>query len=336
MRRIITIIFMIFFAANIYAQDSTIHWESFKEATAKFKQKQKPILLFAYDRDNTLCKKMLDSTLQKNEVANYINVLFYPVKFDIETFDTITFFNGQKFVHPKSEKYNSLTKTLIGDSIATPVLVMFDKKAQGTVFYGYKNRDSIFPILIYYSEGVYNWVTYEQWEKIYYKTYPPGEKQIITHLNIHWMTMKEMLEKQKTQPRKVFIDIYNNYSIAQTIMRLKVYNNPQIARYLNRNFYNVTVPLTSKKEITIKGVTYKNTGAPLNYNEFAVAVLNGKMKFPAFIILDEKLNLLERIQAFVTKNNFSDIVHFYGDNDYKKENYKNYLLKKKNKKSTQK
>ncbi len=324
---------MIFLTLNIYAQDSTVHWDSFKQATKAFKIKQKPILLFVYSKKDPVSEKMIDSTFEQNEVANYINVLFYPVKFDVETYDSITFFNGQKFGHSKTSKYNSLATTLLGDSIVTPALIMFDKKAQGTIFYGYKNRDSIFPILIYYSEDVYNSATYKEWKEIYYKTYPPGRKQIITHLNIHWITMNEMLEKQKIQPRKVFIDIYNNYNIAQTIMRLKIYNDRQIANYMNRNFYNVTVPLTSKEEFTIKGVKYKNSGAPLNYNQFAVAVLNGKMKFPAFVILDKKFNLLNRTQAFVLKKNFFDIIRFYGDDDFKTQTYKQYLLKKKKQKN---
>lgn len=324
MKKIILLFSTFFLSINTFAQDTTVNWQTFDKVAQEYTKKQKPILIFAYTKNDTLSKHMLDSTIENSEVDGYLNYLFYNIKFDIETFDTITFFNGQKFTHEPKEKYHSLAKVLIGDTIVSPSLIMFNKKAQGRVFEGYKNRDSIFPILIYYSEEAYNSVSFEEWEKYYYKTYPPGQKQIITRLNIHWMTMNEMLEAQKIKPKKVFIDIYNNYNVSQTIMRLNVYNEPEIAKYLNEYFYSVTLPLQSDEEFEIKGETYKNSGNPYKYHQFAVAVLNGVMKFPAFVILDKDFNLLDRIQFFTPKEQFSNIMKFYGENFYKTMNYQQF------------
>jgi thioredoxin-related protein len=310
-----------------YAQDSNVVWLSFEQTAEKFAQKQKPVLIFAFAEDDSLSQKMFQQTFANPEVAKYINLLFYPVRLNVFDDDTITFFNGNKFVHLPNEKYHSLAKKLL-DSVAVPAMIVFDKKAVGRVFYGFKNRDSIFPVLIYYAEEVYNSTDYDDWQELYFSAYPPGLKQIITHLNIHWLTMDEMLEKQKTEPRKILIDIYNNYNVSQTVMRLQVYNDKQIANYLNKNYYPVTLQLRSNEEFTIKGITYKNSGKPLEYHEFAVAVLNKNLRFPAFVILDEDFNLLDRIQIFVTKDKMSDIVHYYGDNVYKTKSFKDYQKQK--------
>lgn len=325
MKRIILLFSTFFLSIYIFAQDTIVNWQTFENVAMEYTQKQKPILIFSYTKNDTLSKLMLDSTLENSDVFGYLNYLFYNIKFDLETFDTITFFNGQQFTHNPNEKYHSLAKLLIGDTIVSPSLIMFDKKAQGRVFEGFKSKDSVFPTLIYYSEEAYNSITYEEWEKYYYKTYPPGQKQIITRLNIRWITMSEMLEEQKTTPKKIFIDIYNNYNVSQTIMRLNVYNDPEIARYMNNYFYSVTVPLQSDEIFEIKGATYKNSGEPYKYHQFAVAVLNGLMKFPAFIILDEDFNLLDRIQFFTPKEQFSSITKFYGENFYKTMNYQQFI-----------
>ncbi len=311
-----------------FSQDSTVNWLTFDQVKDEFTKKQKPILIFAYQQNDSLSEKMFNTTFSNTEVAKYINLLFYPVKFDIHSKDTMTFFNGDKFPYNPITKYNSLTHMLIGDSIVTPTLIMFDEQAKGRVFYGYKNRDSIFPILINYHEKIYVSTSYEDWEKLYFEAYPPGHKQIITHLNIKWMTMEEMLEKQKTAPRKVFIDIYNNYNIAQTVMRLQVYNYAKIANYINSHYYPVTLGYTSDETFEIKGQTYKNSNDTYKFHEFAIAVLNAKMQFPAFVILDEDFNLLDRIQVFTTRESYNKIIHYYGDNAYKEIDFKNYKLNK--------
>ncbi len=324
-RGIWAIMFLILFTQLSYSQkDTIIQWLTFEQAGTAFQKKQKPILIFATQPGDTISKKMLNTTFSLGEIANYINVLFYPVMFDITTQDTITFFNGEKFPHIKGQKYHSLAKTLL-DSIATPALVVFGKNAQGRVFYGYKDRDTLFSILIYYAEDVYMTHNFVTWQKYYFKAYPPGKKQIISKLYIHWMTMDEMLEKQKTQPRKVLIDIYNNYNVAQTVMRLTVYNNPELADYINRNFYPVTLPLRSEEEFEFKGIKFKNRGEPTHYHEFAVSALSGKMKFPAFVILDENLNIIERVQSFVTIEEMKPLLHFYAEDAYKKEKFSEYL-----------
>lgn len=317
MKKYLFVIMIVLLNYYSFAQDTTVNWLSFEQAKEKFTKYPKPIVIFAYSKSDSVSSKMLNSTIKNSEVANYLNVLFYPIKLDVESTDTIVFFNNEVFTHNKTEKHHSLAKVLLGDTLKVPALVMFGEKGQGRAFTGFKNRDSIFPILIYYAEEVYNSITYEVWSDYYFETYPPGRKQIITHLNIHWMKMDEMLEKQKTNPRKVIIDIYNNYNISSTIMRLRVYNNAEIARYLNNNYYPVTVQLRSKEEFEIKGASYKNSGNAQEYHQFAIAVLSGVMKFPAFVILDEDFNLLDRIQSFTTREKLDKIIHYYGDNKYK-------------------
>lgn len=329
MRKIFSILILLILSFYLSAQDTAVNWMSFEQVAEQFSQKQKPIFIFSYDSDDELSTKMFNETLKNEEVVKYLNVVFYSIKFDIKTKDTVTFFNGVDYLYNYQTGYHSLTHQLLGDSISAPSLVMFNKQAQGRAFYGYKNRDSIFSILIYYNEEIFTSTEYDDWEKIYFQAYPPGQTQIISRLNVKWLTMEEMIEKQKVEPRKVFIDIYNNYNVGQTVMRMKVYNDPLIAKYLNENYYPVSLGYKALDTFDLKGVTYKNN-VQTGYHEFAISVLNANMRFPAFIILDEEYNLLDRIQVFTTKDLYDDLIHYYGDNAYKNSDFQTFKANRQN------
>ncbi|MBN2664217.1 MAG: hypothetical protein JXR68_11255 [Bacteroidales bacterium] len=324
MKKILSITIFIFVTFSLFSQDSIVNWKSFEQVSLEFAQKQKPIIIYCFDQNDSASMNMFQTTFKNQEVTKYINVLFYPIKLNIRDKDTLTFFNGSKYSFNQTTGYNSLAYQLLGDSISSPALVMFNKQAQGKAFFGFKNRDSIFPILIYYNEEVFTSTEFKAWEEIYFEAYPPGQSQIISRLNIKWMTMEEMIEKQKNEPRKIFIDIYNNYNIGQTIMRLKVYNNPLVAHYINQNFYPVSLGYRSDEVFEIKGVTYQNE-PQTGYHEFAIAVLQANMRFPAFIVLDQEYNLLDRIQTFTNKDVFENIIHFYGDDAYKTTDFQSFI-----------
>ena len=59
---------------------SKVEWKSFEETNKLFTEKQKPVLLFMYNEEDDSSLIMLNQVFGLDEVANYINALFYPVK----------------------------------------------------------------------------------------------------------------------------------------------------------------------------------------------------------------------------------------------------------------
>ncbi len=313
------------FAQNNKNDSSFVDWKSLEEVSVQFIEKQKPILIWLYANDIDSCKLMKENTFALQEVNNYMNLLFYNIKIDAKTDNEFTFFDGQKFNKNKDSLYNSITSYLLQNNVNLPALVMFTKNAEGRIFYGYKDRDHIFPILIYYAEMAYENNDYKTFEDYYFKAYPVGQKQIMNRLLISWKKMADIDSLQKEKPKKILIDIYNNYSVSATMMRTKTFNNPEVSSYLNEKYYSVTVELKSNEEFIIKGITYKNSGEAHGYHQFAIAVLQGKMKFPAFIILDENYNLIERKQRYYTPEEIEALLKFYGENIYKEKQFDEYL-----------
>ena len=58
------------------------------------------------------------------------------------------------------------------------------------------------------------------------------------------------------------------------------------------------------------------------------------MNFPAFIILDEKGNVLGKYQEYMTPEKLEKIIYYYGDNVYKIEDFTTFITKFKSKLNT--
>ncbi len=303
-----------------------VNWKSFEETNKLFLKKQKPVMIFLYDKNDDSSSVMLKEVFGLDEVANYVNVLFYPVKLEIHSKDTLTFFDGTKYYNTgRNEGVHDLASKLASGKPQIPSVLIFSKEAVGTVYPGFKNRDYLFPILIYYAENAYKSTKYQDFEKYYLKTYPPGQKQIMTRVLVKWKSMEEAFELNKKVPKKIFVNLYNSYNISCTMIRLKTYNNPKIANYLNQNFYCVNLDVKSKDTIRIGAQTFINEGAAHGFHQLPITFLNGKMNFPAFLIFDEKSKYLDKKQEYMTPETFEPIIKFVGSNAYKKQTWDVYL-----------
>jgi len=330
MKQIIYIILLLVVFENSYSQNidtSKVKWLNFETALKKFTEKQKPILIFFDNPDVDSSTFMLNKTFGNNEVSSYINILFYSIKINTYTKDSITFFDGIVYKNTgKYGKYHDIIAKLGALDVGFPSMLLFTKNAKGTLFNKYKDRDHIFPILIYYAEEVYNSNTsYNDFEKYYFKTYPPGKKQIITRVNVKWNTFEEVEELNKKTPKKILINLYDNYSMSSTMMRLSTFNNKNIATYLENNFYCINLNVKSEKEINFQDKKFINEKLPHKYHQLAISLLNANMKFPAFVIYDENYKFLFKIQQYMIPKDIEPLLHYVGDNVYKTKTQTEYM-----------
>jgi thioredoxin-related protein len=268
---------------------------------------------------------MLNETFGLEEVARYIDILFYPIKIDVYSKNEITFFDGTKYQNAGNPgSVHSIVERLLGKEYTLPSVILFSKKAEGTVFQWFKDRNHIFPILIYYAEAINEVLPYDKFEKEYFKTYPIGQKQIITRMNMKWLTLPEALELNKTKPKKLLLSLYDNYSISSTMMRLQTYNNPINAKYLDEKFYCVNIDVKSLDTLEFLGTKFINEKAQHGYHQLPIALLNGKMTVPAFIIFDEELKFIGREQRYFIPEEFETIMKFVGENAYKTEKIEDF------------
>lgn len=117
---------------------------------------------------------------------------------------------------------------------------------------------------------------------------------------IQWMSFTEAMEKSKTEPKKIFIDMYTDWCGWCKKMDASTFSDPQVAAYINEHYYAVKFntekegPITVNDSIYTINAKYGRKGT----HELAVRLLNGKLSYPTFVFLDERFNILSPVPGF--------------------------------------
>ncbi len=145
---------------------------------------------------------------------------------------------------------------------------------------------------------------------------------------IKWLSIEEALELNKKNPKGIFIDVYTDWCGWCKKMDATTFVNPQVTELMNKHFYAVK----------FNSETYKNklefNGQEFNFNpsmgrrgvhEFAVSILQGKLSYPSYAFLDEKLNLVTVVPGYRESKEFKGMLIYLGEKRYEKQSYQDFV-----------
>ncbi|HRC33107.1 MAG TPA: thioredoxin, partial [Bacteroidia bacterium] len=96
-----------------------------------------------------------------------------------------------------------------------------------------------------------------------------------------------------------------------------------VVNYMSQYFYAVKMDAESRDSVTFGDHTF--TYMPdQKANELAISLLNGKMSYPTFVIMDENIKLLSPVAGYQTAPQMMPILKYFGDNIYLKQNWEEY------------
>lgn len=77
---------------------------------------------------------------------------------------------------------------------------------------------------------------------------------------INWVSFEEALELQKKNPKKIMMDVYTNWCGPCKMLDKNTFQNPDVAKYVNENYYAVKFDGEGNEVVNYKGNTYENKG----------------------------------------------------------------------------
>ena len=172
MKRILIgmIIASLFTATYAQTGNETIKWLSFEKAVELSKTTPKKMLIDVYTDWCGWCKKMDAETWTNPVIAKYVNEHYYPVKFNAEQKEDITF-QGRTFKYVDSGNgrgYHQLAAALLQNQLSFPTVAYLNEKLEliGPVP-GYKTPDQMEPLLVYISEEKFKTLGFDDFQKTF-------------------------------------------------------------------------------------------------------------------------------------------------------------------------
>jgi len=149
--------------------------------------------------------------------------------------------------------------------------------------------------------------------------------QLIAQDAIDWLSIEEVEQKLKQEPRKILIKIYQEDCVWCKRMDEETFNKSFIADYINEHFYAVALDAQSTKEIFFNEKTYKYTkNGKRGHHELAAELTKGNLSYPSVVFLDEELKVLQSVSGYKNHTLFQQIMAYYGKDYHKKVTWSSF------------
>src|SRR5690606_25444757 len=138
---------------------------------------------------------------------------------------------------------------------------------------------------------------------------------------IKWMTFNEALELQKKKPKKIFMDVYTDWCGPCKMLDRNTFQNEDVAKYVNENFYAVKFNAEGTEKIDYKDFTYTNPGYVPNkrgrnsQHQFTQQL--SVRGYPTLVFFDEKGDVITPVVGYKTPKQLEIYLKMVANDDYK-------------------
>ena len=150
---------------------------------------------------------------------------------------------------------------------------------------------------------------------------------IAQEAKIHWMSVEEVEEAMKTEPRKVMMDVYTAWCGPCKMMMANTFTNPSVINYINKNYYAVKFNAEQPSQVMYKGKAFNNpTYDPNRRGRNGVHELSRVFKvsaYPTIVYFDEDFTVITANSGYKQPSQLELYLKFFNEvytRDIKKEN----------------
>jgi len=137
---------------------------------------------------------------------------------------------------------------------------------------------------------------------------------------VNWMTWEEAMEKMEVEKRKIFVEVYTDWCTWCKKMDETTLQDLNVVSYLNDFYYPVKLNAQRKEPIVFQEETYEYIeNGNSSYHEFAYQIMNGKMKYPTIVFLDEASQVIQSIPGYRTTFELELFMAYFGEDNHQKQ-----------------
>lgn len=163
---------------------------------------------------------------------------------------------------------------------------------------------------------------------------------------VNWLTFEEAIKQNATNPKLMIIDLYTDWCGWCKVMDRTTLKDPVVVKYLAKNFYSVRFDAEGSKPVKFFGrvnrydslknetITVMDTiifkqmesqqPGRKGTHELAVALTDGKLSYPTYVVLDANMQRLDLIAGASDAAEFETMLNFFGQGAYKTTSYQDF------------
>ncbi|MEE9350218.1 MAG: thioredoxin fold domain-containing protein [Flavobacteriaceae bacterium] len=149
---------------------------------------------------------------------------------------------------------------------------------------------------------------------------------------INWISFEEALIAQKTNPKKIIMDVYTNWCGPCKLLDKQTFTNKNLVNYVNQNFYAVKFNGEGNEKITYQGQEFGNP----NYDVAKEFKRNSSHQlanflqiraYPSILFFEEDGGLLAPLPGFRTAKQLEVFLKLFKTNKFKDINTEEAFIK---------
>ncbi len=316
-------------------EPSLIKWYTIEEADSLSNIYPKPIMIDVYTDWCGWCKHMMKTTFAHKGISNYININFYPVRFNAEGFDTIKY-QGKTYTNLGNGRKpkHDFAKYILNNRFSFPTIVYIDKKRKINPVPGYMKVHEIEPLLVYFVEEIHNALPYKSWKNMYQQNYPEvyedelkkdtTTKKLDKSGIVKWFSVEEASSLCMKNDKPMLVYLYTDWCQSCKIEEGIVFKDSIIANLVNKNYYPVKFNAASQDTVFLFGQKIIPSGKG-NPHKLTSSLLQESFKFPAFVFINSKKHKVNEVHGFISPYQSERIFSYIKEEKYRTQKFEDYV-----------